>query len=346
MPTPDPALTSPPQAKLMQMANGFAARFLLRAAAELRIADYLANGPKTAEELAALNGAHAPSLCRLLRSLESIGIFVQDEQHRFSLNTLAGPLRSEIPGSVRTSILSMTGDLFTIPWLKLAYSVQTGQPSFDHHFGVPFFDYLAAQPEEAAMFSDLLIGINSADAPAVVAAYDFSTFTNIADIGGATGHFLSTILLSHPDSRGTLFDLPHNEVGAAELLHSRGMTNRVTFVAGSFFEGVPSGCDLYILSHVIHDWSEDQCLTILRNCHSAMSSNPDSASRLLVVEMVLPEGNAFHPGKILDMTMLATTSGQERSEPEYRALLAKAGFNLTRVIPTRSLVSIVEAELA
>src|ERR1019366_7262113 len=144
---------------------------------------------------------------------------------------------------------------------------------------------------------------------------------------------------SYPGPRGTLFDLPHNQAAAAELIDSRGLSDRVTFVAGSFFESVPAGCDLYILSHVIHDWSEEQCFTILANCRRAMSPS----SRLLIIEMILPEGNNFHPGKMLDMTMLALTTGQERSEGEYGALLEKAGFKLTRVIPTNSPVSIVEA---
>ena len=323
----------------MQMAMGFTSTFLLRAAAQLRLADHLADGPQTAEQLATRTGTHASSLHRLLRTLAAIGIFAEDEAHRFSLNALAEPLRSNIPGSVRTSVLSITGDLFIVPWSKLAYSVQTGKPSFDHHFGAPFFDHISTLPEEAAWFGDMLIGMNSGDAPAVAAAYDFSTCSHIADIGGATGHMLTTILGSHPGPRGTLFDLPHNQAAAAELIDSRGLSDRVTFVAGSFFESVPAGCDLYILSHVIHDWSEEQCFTILANCRRAMSPS----SRLLIIEMILPEGNNFHPGKMLDMTMLALTTGQERSEAEYGALLEKANFKLTRVIPTNSPVSIVEA---
>ena len=329
----------PPQAQLMQMAMGFTRTFLLRAAAQMRLADHLADGPKTADQLATLTNTHSPALYRVLRTLASLGIFSEDEAHQFSLTPLAEPLRSNVPGSVRTSILSITGDIFVVPWSKLLYSVQTGRPSFDNHYGVPFFDHLTTMTEEAAMFSDLLIGINSGDAPAVAAAYDFSTFTNIADIGGSTGHMLTTVLASHPGPRGTLCDLPHIEAGASELIRSRGLADRVTFVPGSFFESISGGCDLYILSHVIHDWSEDQCLTILANCHRAMSPG----SRLLIIEMVLSEGNAFHPGKLLDITMLTLAGGQERTEPEYRALLEKANFKLTRVVPTNSPVSIVEA---
>ena len=329
----------PPQATLMQMSMGYTVPFLLRAAAQLCLADHLASGAMNAEQLAVATNTHAPSLYRLLRTLACIGVFSEDESHRFSLTPLAEPLRSNVPGSVRTSVLSITGELFILPWSKLLYSVQTGQGAFDKYFGVPFFDHLTANPEEAVMFSDLMIGLNSADAAAVAAAYDFSGFSHIADIGGATGHVLATVLAGHPGPRGTLFDLPHNQAGAAELIAARGLADRISFSAGSFFESVPAGCDLYLLSHIIHDWSEDQCLTILGNCRRAMSQS----GKLLIIEMVLTEGNAFHPGKMLDMTMLALTPGQERTEPEYRALLARAKFTLTRVIPTNAPVSIVEA---
>jgi hypothetical protein len=329
----------PPQAQLMQMAMGFTVPFLLRTAAQLCIADHLAGGPKTAQQLAVLSSTQAPALYRLLRALAAVGVFSEDEAHQFSLTPLAEPLRSDVPGSVRTSVLSITGDLFVIPWHKLLHSVRTGQPSFDHHFGVPFFDRLTGDPVEAAMFSDLLIGINSADAPAVAAAYDFSPYPHIADIGGATGHILTTVLAGNPGLRGTIFDLEHNHSAADDLIQSRGMSNRVTFVPGSFFESIPAGCDLYMMSHVLHDWGEEQCLTILANCHRAMSAH----SRLLIVEQVLTEGNAVHPGKMLDITMLTLTPGQERSESEYCALLKKANFELSRVIPTNAPVSIVEA---
>jgi hypothetical protein len=330
----------PPPAQLMQMAMGFTVPFLLRAAAQLCIADHLAGGSKTAQQLAALTGTQAPALYRLLRALASVGVFSEDRARQFSPTPLAEPLRSDVPGSVRTSVLSITGDLFVIPWHKLLHSVKTGEPSFDHHFGVPFFDHLTGDPVEAALFSDLLIGINSADAPAVAAAYDFSPYPHIADVGGATGHILTTVLAGNPGLRGTVFDLAHNQAGANELIQARGMADRVTFLPGSFFESIPAGCDLYMMSHVLHDWSEEQCLTILANCHRAMLRG----SRLLIIEQVLPEGNAFHPGKILDITMLTLTPGQERSESEYGALLQKANFKLNRVIPTEAPVSIVEAE--
>src|SRR4029077_13641880 len=166
--------------------------------------------------------------------------------------------------------------------------------------------------------------------------------TTIVDVGGATGHLLTTILGSYPSSRGILFDLPHVVSEASALAQSRGVAERVTIESGSFFERVPSGGDAYLLSHIIHDWSEEQCLTILGNCRRAM--NP--GSRLLIVEMVLPDGDTPHPGKIIDMAMLVAPGGQERTEPEYGTLLSKAGLRLTGVVSTKSPVSVVEAGLA
>ena len=333
------APTLSPSDQIVQMSLGFAVPLLLRAAAQLRLADHLADGPKTAEQLAGATTTHAPSLYRLLRTLACHGVFSEDDSHKFSLTPLAEPLRSDVPGSVRTSVLCMTGNLFIPPWSNLLYSVQTGKPSFDQEHGVPLFDYLAAHPDEGAMFSDLMIGFHGPETPATAAAYDFTPYAHIADIGGATGNLLTAVLATAPGSRGTLFDLAHNESAATHLVESRGMSDRITFATGSFFESVPSGCDLYMMSHIIHDWTEEQCLTILANCHRAMPST----SRLLIIEMVLPEGNTFHPGKITDIVMLTVPGGQERTEPEYRALLEKAHFKLTHVIPTNSAVSIVEA---
>jgi hypothetical protein len=186
-----------------------------------------------------------------------------------------------------------------------------------------------------------MIGIHGAEPSAVAAAYDFSGLKTLVDVGGATGNLLTTILGRYPKSRGILYDLPHVVRDAPALIEARGLTDRVTIEAGSFFERVPTGGDAYLLSHVIHDWSEEQCLTVLGHCRRAM--HPDS--RLLLIEMVLPPGDTPHPGKMLDMMMLVGPGGQERTEQEYGTLLAKAKLRLTRVVPTESAVSVVEARL-
>src|SRR5262245_36383028 len=206
---------------------------------------------------------------------------------------------------------------------------------------MPIFDCLGKHPEQASMFSETMVGFHGAEPATVAAAYDFSELKTIVDVGGATGNLLTTILGRYPKSRGILYDLPHVVRDASALIKARGLTDRVTIQAGSFFESVPTGGDAYLLSHVIHDWPEEQCLTILGNCRRAMNSN----SRLLIIEMVLPAGDTPHPGKMLDMMMLVGPGGQERTEQEYGTLLAKAKLRLTRVVPTESPVSVVEARL-
>jgi hypothetical protein len=184
-----------------------------------------------------------------------------------------------------------------------------------------------------------MVGLHGAEPPAVAAAYDFSPFGTVVDVGGASGNMLAAILARYPEPRGLLFDRPHVVVDAAKLLKAKGVVDRVTIEAGDFFQTVPAGGDAYILSHIMHDWSDEQCLTILGHCRKAIKPG----GRLLIVEMVLPRGDAPHPGKILDMVMLVLTGGQERTEAEYAHLLDKAGFRLHRVVATQSPVAVVEA---
>jgi hypothetical protein len=186
-----------------------------------------------------------------------------------------------------------------------------------------------------------MLGIHGEEPAAIVAAYDFSDLKTIIDVGGSTGNLLATILQHNPEARGILFDMPHVVRDAPAFLKARGMTDRIKIEPGSFFETVPAGGDAYLLSHIIHDWSEDQCLTILRNFTRVMNPN----SKLLIVEMVLPPGNTPHPGKMLDMMMLVGPGGLERTADEYGELLAKAGMRLTRVVPTTTPVSVVEAKI-
>ena len=328
-----------PQAQLIQMATAHWVSRLLQVAAQMDLADHLAEAPKTAEELAQLTATDGRSLYRIMRTLASLGLFTEDTDHRFSLTPLGEALKTGTPGSVRSSVLTLAGDLLTKSLDHLLYSVQTGKTGFENAFGVPLFSWLANHPAEAAMFSETMVGFHGAEPAAVAAAYDFSEFQTIIDVGGATGNLLATILGRHPGPRGILFDMPHVVRDAPALIQGRGLADRMRVESGSFFESVPAGGDTYLLSHIIHDWSEDQCLTILGSCRRAMKPS----SRLLIIEMVLPTGDAPNPGKMLDIIMLAVPGGQERTEPEYRSLLDKAGFRLTRVVPTESAVSVMEA---
>lgn len=329
----------PPQAQIMQMATAHWVSRFLHVAAELNLADHLAEGPRGAEELAPLTETHAPSLYRIMRTMASLGLFTEDAAHRFSLTPLGATLRTGVPGSVRGAVLTAAGEIFTRSFDHLLHSVQTGKTGFEKAYGMPVFDWLAQNPRQASMFSEMMVGVHGGEVAAVASAYDFSGLGTIIDVGGATGNLLSTILAHHAGPRGIVFDMPHVVRDAPALIAAQGLADRIAIESGSFFDSIPAGGDAYLMSHIIHDWSEDQCLTILANCRRAMKPG----SRLLIIEMVLPDGDTPHPGKMLDIIMLVCPGGQERTAPEYDALLAKAGFTMTRIVPTASAVSIVEA---
>ena len=331
--------TSPPHAQLIQMGIAYWASKLVLTAAKLELADRLAVGARTAADLAQELKLHAPSLYRFMRTLAGMGILSEVESQTFTLTTLGEALKSDAPGSARATILTLAGDTFSHSFDRLLYSLETGKTGFEQVFGMPIFDYLADHPEEASLFSETMIGIHGSEPPAVAAAYDFSQFESIVDVGGATGNMLTNILRLHDRPRGVLFDLPHVVSDAPSLIEGHGLESRISIESGSFFESVPSGHDAYILSHIIHDWDEDECQRILQNCRRAINAD----GKLLIVEMVLPEGDTPHFGKMTDMVMLLVPGGQERTGEEYGTLLRKADFRLSKVVPTGSDVSIVEA---
>lgn len=333
----------PPHAQLVQMAMAHWASTILYVTAKLNLADHLADGPKSAAALAETTASHPPSMYRLLRTLTHLGLLSENTSaHTFALTPLGAALRSGAPGAARASVLTLASESWMRGFAQLPYSIQTGKSGFEKLYEMPVFDWLAQNPEDASLFSQTMVGIHGAEPAAVAKAYDFSALKTIVDVGGATGHLLATILERNPASRGVLYDLPHVVRDAPAQLSARGLGDRIKIEPGSFFDKVPAGGDAYLMSHIIHDWPEDKCLTILTNCRRAMSAE----SRLLIIEMVLPAGDAPHPGKLLDMMMLVGPGGQERTEREYGELLAKAGLRLTRVVPTESPVSVVEAKVA
>jgi len=264
------------------------------------------------------------------------------DNERFALTPLGEALKKDAPGSAWASVITLAGSRFVSAFEEIMHSIETGRTGFEKAFGMPVFDYFAQHPDEASLFSQTMVGFHGGETPAVAAAYDFSGFETIVDVGGATGNMLSAILSRHAGPRGILFDVEHVVADAPALLEKSGVADRVTIESGNFFESVPAGGDAYIVSHIIHDWNEDQCLTILGNIRNAMK--PDSS--LLIVEFVLPEGDTPHLGKLADMVMLVVPGGQERTAEEYETLLEKAGLRMTRVVPTESPVSIVEAVIA
>ncbi len=329
----------PPHAQLIQMGAASWISAVVYAAAKLGIADHLATGPRSAVELAGTTRTHAPSLHRLMRTLAGLGILTERDAQRFALTPLGEALKTDAPGSARATLIAFCGPAFWHSWEEILYSLETGKTGFEKAHGMPLFEYLAQHPEEASFFSEAMVGFHGAEPPAVAAAYDFSGVKTVVDVGGATGNMLVAILSRHAGPRGILFDRPHVVRDAPALLRAGGIEARVTIEAGDFFETVPAGGDIYLLSHIIHDWNEDQCLAILGHCRKVIK--PDG--RVLIVETVLPTGDTPHQGKVQDMVMLVLPGGQERTEAEYASLLGKAGFRLSRVVPTESVVSVVEA---
>ncbi len=327
-----------PSAQLDRMITGYWISQAIYAAAKFGIADLLKQGPESVEDLAEKTSTNPDALYRLLRALASVGIFAEGPPRQFSLTPLAEPLQTNVPGSKRALAL-MSGDEQFQAWSEILYSIQTGKKAFDKVFGKPIFDYLGEHLDKAQVFDAAMVGIHGRESNAILQAYDFSGINTVVDIGGGNGSQLITLLQAHPTMRGILFDLPHVIERAKAPISAAGLTNRCELVSGSFFETVPAGADAYFMRHIIHDWEDEKSLTILRNCHRAMPAD----GRLLIVESVIPLGNEPFAGKFLDLVMLLIPGGKERTEEEYRDLFAQAGFELSKIVPTKSEVSVIEA---
>jgi SAM-dependent methyltransferase len=329
----------PPQAALAQMVLGSLVAQAVYVAAKLGVADLLADGAKDAHELARATGAHAPSLYRILRALAANGVFAELCDGRFELTALAEPLRTDAPGSLRDLTIFMGEEWHWRVWGNTLHSVMTGQAAWAHVHGAEVFPYFAANPEPAQIFDRAMTSNSQLAIQSVIEAYDFSGVETLVDIAGGEGSMLAAILRANPAMRGALFDLPHVIERARSYIAAEGVAERCALATGDFFISVPTGADAYIMKHIIHDWDDERAVTILRNINRAM--RPDG--RVLLVELVIPPGNEPHLGKIMDIEMLVSPGGLERTESEYRALFALAGLRLTRIVPTASSYSVIEA---
>ena len=328
-----------PRVQLERMITGYWLSQAVYVAAKLGIADLVADGPKSVGELAERTGSDPRALYRLLRALASVEVFAEDDQRRFGLTPAAGYLRSDVPGSQR-SLAIMMGEEHFRAWGELLYSVQTGKVAFDHVYGTGVFDYLEQHPDKAQIFDNAMTGIHGRETAPMLEAYDFSRFKVVADIGGGNGSVLASVLGRHANLRGILFDLPHVVDRAGQHLIEAGVADRCQTIAGSFFETVPAGADAYLMRHIIHDWDDERSCVILRNCRSVIGEN----GKLLLVESVIPPANEPSQGKLLDLVMMVVPGGMERTEEEFRQLLADSGFRLSEVYRTTTPVSIIEAE--
>jgi len=332
----------PPAQTIRQLSAGVWTAQALWAAACLGIADQLASGPKTAEQLAAATGTVPHPLYRVLRALASLGVFAERGDGRIENTAASETLRADVPGSTRDYVIFFGQKWHIQAHAELLHSIRTGQPAAERVLGKTIWEFFAEDAEQARIFNAAMTSIITETAAAVRDAYDFRGVRRLVDIGGGHGMLLGTVVAANSGLRGVLFDLPHVVEGAGPTLERLGVRGRVTTLGGDFFADVPRG-DAYLLSHIIHDWDDERSAAILRTIRRAA----EPGARVLVVEAVIPPLNAASFGKLLDLEMLALPGGVERTENEYRDLLAAGGFRLTRVVPTAvPVASVIEGTAA
>jgi C-methyltransferase len=312
----------------------------VHAAAELGIADALADSPLSIEELGRRVEADPDALERLLRALITRGVFRRRRDGRYDLSPLAEPLRSDGSASMRGGTRFYGSPQHREHWSYLVDSVKTGRPSVPTLRGQEFFDYLAGEPDLGRLFDQAMTGVSELAVGPIVAGYDFSGYSTIVDVGGGHGRLLAAVLAATPAARGVLYDQLHVVADAPTLLQQHGIDGRVRIESGSFLETVPAGGDLYVLKLIIHDWPDEQAVKILRNVRDAAGPG----GTVLLVEQVIPTHDREFLGKWADLEMLLCFGARERTAAEYRDLLDRAGLQLTRVVQTASPFSFGEAK--
>jgi hypothetical protein len=310
-------------------------------AAKLGLADLLAEGPRSSTELAGVAGTDVRSLTRVLRLLVSAGILNEEEQGRFALTSIGSLLRSDVSGSMR-SIALLWGGRPQLAWTRLLHCVETGKPAFPRVFGKDPFSYMSEHREDAAIFDDGMAALTQRTATAVAAAYDFSKFEVVVDVGGGNGTLVAGILAAFPPLRGVVFDLPHVAERAAKRIDELALLDRCQVASGDFFVEVPTGADGYILANVITDWDDDRACTILRNCRRAIGER----GKVLIVEPIYPDRiDSSPPSRAAvstDVNVMVCTGGRMRTEQEFRSLYDAAGLRLAGVIRTSAAACVIE----
>ena len=333
-----------PSIDAVRLVNGFRIFQLVVAASRLKIPDLVADGPKTADELAASTETHGPSLRRMLRGLAAWSFLDEQADGRFAATPLSDTFRSDTPG-LRNMTIMLSEEAYQA-WGDLLYTVRTGKPAFEHVFGKNRWDQLAENPEAAAIFNAAMVELSSRIAKSFADSYDIGSARTVVDVGGGNGALLIAVLQAHPEVRGVLFDLAQGLAGAEEKLAAAGVADRVILQEGSFFETVPSGGDVYLLKSIVHDWDDERALAILQSCRRAMNDK----GRLVILERELA-GRIEDAGKALpsvmsDLNMMVVLGGKERTPDEYRALLERAGLRMTRLLPNESEFAAIEAVVA
>jgi hypothetical protein len=310
------------------------------AAAELGIADHLTDQPKSSSELAKELCVMEDPLYRVLRLLASQGIFFETAPQVFANTAVSNCLRSDAPVSLRAMARLRGSDFLYRSFGEILHTLHTGKTGREKALGMDGWEYLRRNAEMARLFDDAMTSLARIAAPAIAAAYDFSQWESLMDVGGGNGVLLAAILRAHSKLHGVLGDQQHvlDRAGQRGFLSGE-LGNRSSMQRCDLFSNIPLGCRAYLMKSVIHDWNDEDSTRILRNCRKAVPNK----GALLLVEFDLPEDGAPSRGKFTDVTMMVVTGGRERTIPEYRSLLSTSGFELTKVTPTASGFNVIEA---
>jgi hypothetical protein len=333
-----------PSQVVLQFATAYVPCAALWVAAELKVADLIGAGSKPIDELAKKTNSNEDALFRILRLLSMMGIFTETKPRHFALTPPAELLRSDHPQSMRDTVVWLADPFHFNIAAELLHSVRTGQPTVEHMTGKPAFEYFPTNAVEFQRFHLAMTNLSAMAVGAALEAYDFSPFPTIVDVGGGHGFAICSILEKYPQMQGILFDLKDIVPGAEQRICELHLEKRCRTAHGDFFQSVPEGGDLYFMKHILHDWTDARATIILRNCRRALEGK--SNGKVVLLEFVVPPGNQPHPSKIIDIEMLFFPGGRERMEQEWRELFAGAGFRLSRIAPTKSPFSVIEAELA
>ena len=337
--TPQVAPDTEAMQQVFQLGMGFIVSAALGTAIRFDIPEHLSAGPRTTADLARASGTHEEALYRLLRALSTVGVFEETSPRTFGLTRVGRLLRRGVPGGAREMVLWMCDAFHYRVYAEMPAAIESGQPVGEKVVGMPVFEYLARDPGLSERFNNAMTAFSSTVAPAALEAYDFSGINVLVDIAGGHGMILASILRKYPRMRGILFDLEH--VLAGNRLEEFGVKDRVELKAGDFFAAVPRGGDAYIMKHIIHDWDDEKALAILKNIRTSLEGKPDG--RVILLETVVLPGNQPDMGKLIDLEMLLLPGGKERTADEFASLFDRAGFALTRIVPTQSPLSVIEA---
>jgi hypothetical protein len=334
---------TPPDLHLIDMSSAYEQAQCLYVAAKLKVADHLVDDPKDVETLARELDVQPGPLSRVLRYLHELGVFGQDSAGRYTLARVSEFLVTDHPHSQRDIVILSNEEAYAA-WGNLLHTVKTGENTFAYTQGMPFFEYHKTHPEYAEVFDRAMTSVSALPDQAVAADYDFSAIRTLADLGGGRGNLLKQITAKYPSLRGILFDTP-SVITEEFREHWRQdpLGSGVELQAGDFFAAIPADVDAYIIKDVIHNWPDNKVVQLYKNIHRTMKPEV----KLLLAEMVIADGDPLRRIKLnLDVNMMVIHSGRERTADQHRQLLAESGFKMTRIVPTRSILSVIEAERA